>query len=79
MQKSLVYPDWKELNAETLRLQFNHVVGYIRQNGTFLGTKMKPFREQSVRVNYYEAILNGTRYHYYETLSGRFVSAGKAR
>jgi len=72
-------PAWSHKNAESLRLQFNSVVGYIRETGTYKGIKIKPFNDRSVQVNYYESTLNGALYYYYETLSGQFVSAGKSR
>ena len=72
-------PKWKQGNAEELRTQFNNVVGHIRETGTHLGTRMKPVNSQSARVNYYESNLQDTKYYYYETMSGKFVSAGKAR
>ena len=72
-------PKWAQGNAEELRTQFNNVVGHIRETGTYMGTKMKPFNGQSTRVNYYESNLQGTKYYYYETQSGQFISAGKVR
>ncbi|MFS1523878.1 hypothetical protein ACL7TT_07160 [Microbulbifer sp. 2304DJ12-6] len=72
-------PKWKQGNAEALRGQFNSVVGHIRETGTHLGTRIKPFNGRSVRVNYFESNIQGTKYYYYETMSGQFVSAGKAR
>ncbi|WP_240220542.1 RHS repeat-associated core domain-containing protein [Rheinheimera hassiensis] len=72
-------PKWQQGDAEALRQQFNNVVGHIRETGTNLGTMMKPFNGKSTRVNYFESNLQGTKYYYYETMSGQFVSAGKAR
>ncbi|AJQ93344.1 hypothetical Protein YC6258_01296 [Gynuella sunshinyii YC6258] len=40
-------PKWSQKNAESLRQQFNNVVGHIRETGTHLGTGMKPFNGKS--------------------------------
>jgi len=72
-------PKWAQGNADALRQQFNNVVGHIRSTGKSLGTRLKPFNGKSTRVNYFESNLNGTNYYYYETLSGQFISAGRAR
>ena len=72
-------PKWSQKNAEALRQKFNKVVGHIRETGTYQGIRMKPFNGKSARVNYYESNLHGSKYYYYETMSGQFVSAGKAR
>ena len=62
-----------------LQDQFNTVVGYIRNNGAKLANPpKKPFNGNSVSVNFYEATFHGNRYYYYETLSGIFISAGRA-
>jgi hypothetical protein len=72
-------PSWSQRNAGTLQDQFNNVVGYIRNNGTKLtNTPTKPFNGNAVSVNFYEATFHGTRYYYHETLSGIFISAGRA-
>ena len=78
--EELGLPKWKQSNAEALRQQFNAVVGHIRANGTKLppGTR-KPFNGQMVEVNFYEALFDGNKYCYYETLDGTFISAGLAR
>lgn len=76
--KEMGLPNWSQKNAGGLRQQFNNVDGHIRETGTHLGTRMKPFNGKSTRVNYYESNLQGTNYYYYETMSGQFVSAGKA-
>ena len=73
-------PNWKQGNAEALRNQFNNIVGHVRNNGTKLPAGIKkPFNGQSVDVNFYEGVFNGTKYYYYETLDGIFISAGRAR
>jgi len=72
-------PKWAQGNADALRQHFNNVVGHIRSTGTNLGTRLKPFDGKSTRVNYFESNLNGINYYYYETLSGQFISAGRAR
>jgi hypothetical protein len=72
-------PRWQQSIAEELRVQFNSVVTHIREAGTYLGTRTKPFNGKSTTVNFYEATFHGTKYYYYETLSGQFISAGKAR
>ncbi|MBZ4396818.1 polymorphic toxin-type HINT domain-containing protein [Myxococcus sp. AS-1-15] len=74
-------PNWSEKNAAKLQQQFNSVVGHIRATGTQLaGPIYKPWNGQSVKVNFFESTLHGTKYYYYEdTVSGRFISAGLAR
>ena len=80
-REGLGLPNWMESNAADLQQQFNNVVGYIRQNGTqFPGPIYKPWKGNSVEVNYFETVINGTKYYYYEdAASGTFISAGKAR
>ncbi|MFN6103138.1 MAG: polymorphic toxin-type HINT domain-containing protein, partial [Planctomycetaceae bacterium] len=78
--QELGLPAWSQKNAEALRTQFNSIVGYILQSGTKISNPpKKPFNGQSVDIEFYEAWLNGTKYYYYETLDGIFISAGKAR
>lgn len=72
-------PPWRESNAEQLKQEFNNAVISIKNNGTYIGEKLKPFNSQSVKVNYYEAIINGKHYYYYERLDGKFISAGLDR
>jgi len=54
-------------------------VGYIKETGVNLGTRMEPFNGKSVEVDYYNSNILGVNYHYYETKSGQFVSADKDR
>lgn len=78
--KDLGLPNWSQKNAESLRQLFNNTVGHIRKNGVRIGNPpKKPFNGQLVDVNFYEATFRGTKYYYYETLDGIFISAGKAR
>ena len=79
-------PNFKQSNAEQHRQQFNNVAGYIKDNATsvqtvnkLVGIKGSGVPATSQQVRFYEATFHGTRYYYYETLDGRFVSAGKAR
>jgi RHS repeat-associated protein len=72
-------PSWKGSQAEALRQRFNAVTQHIRDTGTIIPGVRKPLNGQSVPVNFYESTLNGTRYYYYETLEGQFISAGLAR
>lgn len=72
-------PKWSQKNAATLQEQFNKIVGHIKTHGTQISGVKKPFNSKSVDVNFYEATLNGTKYYYYETLQGLFISAGKSR
>jgi hypothetical protein len=77
--QELGLPSWSQRNAGMLQDQFNTVVGYIRNNGAKLANPpKKPFNGNSVSVNFYEATFHGNRYYYYETLSGIFISAGRA-
>jgi hypothetical protein len=77
--QELGLPNWIQKNAAALQTQFNTVVGYIREKGTLITGLKKPFNGQSVEVRFYEAVLNGKKYYYYETLDGQFISAGLAR
>ena len=72
-------PSWSQKNAAALQKQLNEVVGYIRNNGRLTTGIRKPFNGQSVEVNFWEATFHGSRYYYYETLNGQFISAGLAR
>ena len=71
-------PMWKQRNAAVLQKQFNAVVSHIRKTSTYIGIKRKPVDGKSTKVKYFESIIQGTKYYYYETLGGKFVSAGKA-
>ncbi len=77
--QELGLPQWSQKNAENLRQQFNNIVGYIRENGSQIPGIQKPFNGQSVAVNFFEATFHGTKYYYYETLTGLFISAGRSR
>lgn len=75
-RKELGLPDWKEGQAEELRKKFNTVVEHIRKNGARTISKARGPDGKKVEVFYYTTHLHGKKYYYYETLSGRFISAG---
>lgn len=78
--KELGLPNWSQKNAEALRQQFNNRVGQIRNNGTKVkNPPKKPFNGKSVEVNMFEQTVGGKKYYYYETLDGKFISAGESR
>lgn len=73
-------PPWRGGQAEALQAQFNAAVGQVRANADLVRITMKPYNGPLTRVRYFEAILNGQRYYYYELWDiGKFVSAGLAR
>jgi hypothetical protein len=90
--EELGLPPWKGdvAKAEALQKRFNDVVAYIRANATSVvvrermvaprgGTFSIPGGYQMELVAEYQATIHGTRYYYYATLAGKFVSAGKAK
>lgn len=76
--KELGLPSWKGANADELRQKFNTVVKHIRDNGKH-SYSYQLDKGEKVKVNYFTASMNGRSYYYYETLSGRFISAGLMR
>ncbi|WP_249262340.1 Hint domain-containing protein, partial [Leptospira alexanderi] len=71
-------PNWQETKAESLRLLFNDKVTSIRTAGAnsfFQSTEW--VNGVRTTVNRTEPIIGGQKYYYYETLDGKFVSAGK--
>ena len=63
-----------------MRQQFNAVAGNVRSNAQRNYMTYKPVGGASQPVRYFDYTdPGGVRYYYYETLSGRFVSAGRAR
>ena len=80
-------PPWRQSNAEALRQQFNAQIASIRANAQRITVKYKPVgimgggvpgSSQPVRFFEYTNP-SGVRYYYYETLNGKFVSAGLNR
>ena len=72
-------PNWRQGNAEELRVLFNERVASLRSPESYIDVRRKPFNGASVDVNYFKSIENGIRYYYYETLDGVFISAGESR
>ncbi len=71
-------PNWAQTRAVELQGLFNNTVSNIRNAGS-----SGFFRSQEIvngvrtTVNRTEPILNGQKFYYYETLQGKFISAGK--
>lgn len=71
-------PNWAQTRAGELQDLFNNAVSNIRNVGS-----NSFFRSQELvngvktTVNRTEPIINGQKYFYYETLQGKFISAGK--
>jgi len=71
-------PNWSQTKAGELQGLFNNAVSNIRNVGS-----NSFFRSQELvngvktTVNRTEPIINGQKYFYYETLQGKFISAGK--
>jgi len=80
-------PPWSQRNAESLRQQFNAAAGNIRQNAQRVTMTNKPFGIKgggapavSEPVRFFEYTdPGGVVYYYFETLEGRFISAGLSR
>ncbi|MCB0374399.1 MAG: hypothetical protein KDD04_00615 [Sinomicrobium sp.] len=78
-------PSWSGSNAEALRQQFNAAASRVRENAQRITVQYKPFGIKgsgvsggSAPVRFFEYIdPGGTRFYYYETLAGRFISAGR--
>jgi hypothetical protein len=78
-------PSWAETKAEALRQQFNARVGEIRANAQNVWRTNMPYGERgsgvptgSVPVRWFEFTdPGGVHWYYYETLEGKFVSAGR--
>ncbi len=73
-------PNWSNRNAESLRQQFNTAAQNVRSNAQRVFMTYKPVGGVSQPVRYFDYVdSGGVRYYYYETLTGQFVSAGRAR
>ena len=77
-------PKWSQKNADALRDQFNRRVAEIRTQAQHVRKGQKPVglkgsgqggKMETVRIFEYTDAA-GVKWYYYETLSGRFVSAG---
>ncbi len=83
--QELGLPAWAESNAEALRQQFNATISRIRENAQRVSMQYKPHgikgsgvsgASEPVRFFQYSDP-SGTRFYYYETLDGKFISAGR--
>ncbi|MCA1673477.1 MAG: hypothetical protein LC799_15195, partial [Actinobacteria bacterium] len=80
-------PNWSGKNAESLRQQFTAECAAIRANAQRITVEYKPVGVKGSGVSggiepvrfFHYTKPDGTRWYYYETLNGRFVSAGKNR
>lgn len=75
--QELGLPNWQQSKAEVLRGLFNEKVSSIREAGAknfFQTTEW--VNGAKTTVNRTEPIINGQKYFYYETLQGKFISAG---
>ena len=71
-------PSWSQTNASKLQGLFNNSVTNLRNagsNGFFRSQEL--VNGARTIVNRTEPIINGQKYYYYETLQGKFISAGK--
>jgi hypothetical protein len=71
-------PNWSQSRAAELQVLFNNAVSNIRNagcNGFFRSQEL--VNGVRTTVNRTEPIINGQRYFYYESLQGKFISAGK--
>jgi hypothetical protein len=71
-------PNWSQARASELQGLFNAAVTNIRSAGANGFFRLQEL-VNGVRtvVNRTQPVINGQRYYYYETLQGRFISAGK--
>ncbi|GEJ43567.1 DUF6443 domain-containing protein [Chryseobacterium sp. ON_d1] len=71
-------PVWHEKEADILQELFNNKVSNIREAGANSFFKSNEWvRGVRTTVNRTEPIIGGEKYYYYETIQGKFVSAGK--
>jgi RHS repeat-associated protein len=83
--QELGLPAWQGSRAEALRVQFNNVTGYIRNNAQRVFQVNKPLGIRGGGVPAHSAVVRfyvhtdskGNQFYYYETIGGRFISAGK--
>ncbi len=70
-------PNWSGKNAESLRQQFNAAAGAVREKAQQVSLRYKPVGGVTEPVRYFQYTDDvGTRWYYFETLRGDFVSAG---
>jgi hypothetical protein len=80
--KELGLPNWQETKSVILQSKFNDLVSEIRQAGAnsffktneLVGSKVGGKMTPVLRT---EPTINGQKYYYYETLDGKFISAGR--
>lgn len=71
-------PKWSQSKAGELQNLFNNAVSNIRNSGSKNFFKSKELVNGTrTTVNRTETVINGQKYYYYETLQGKFISAGK--
>lgn len=71
-------PNWSQARASELQSLFNNAVSNIRSAGSnSFFSSQELVNGVRTTVNRTEPIINGQRYFYYETLQGKFISAGK--
>ena len=71
-------PNWSQKRAGELQNLFNNAVSNIRNVGSNSFFKSQELvNGVKTTVNRTEPIINGQKYFYYETLQGKFISAGK--
>ncbi|WP_143305306.1 RHS repeat-associated core domain-containing protein [Chitinophaga vietnamensis] len=71
-------PNWRQTEAASMQRQFNKKVSEIRAAGAnnfFHSYELVNGRREMVSRT--EPVINGEHYYYYETLSGKFISAGR--
>lgn len=70
-------PNWSQTRAGELQNLFNNAVSKIRNAGSNSFFKSQELvNGVKTTVNRTEPIINGQKYFYYETLQGKFISAG---
>ncbi|MDQ0065138.1 hypothetical protein [Chryseobacterium lathyri] len=71
-------PNWSQSQADILQELFNNTVTNVRSAGakSFFNSK-ELVNGVKTTVNRTEPIIHGQKYFYYETLQGKFISAGK--
>jgi|GEM_PF-5555056 hypothetical protein len=71
-------PNWAQSRVDELQNLFNNAVKRIRDegiNGFFESQELVNGVKTTVRRT--EPVINGQKFYYYETLTGKFISAGK--
>lgn len=76
-REELGLPNWQQTNAENLRILFNNKIRFIRNRGVNSFFKSREWHNgRMIEVNRTHVKLGGKIYYYYETRSGKFISAG---